>query len=41
MAVDDIETYCENGIWKTRWRASDEPFAAGGGDNARPAKARS
>ncbi|WP_329000037.1 hypothetical protein OHA18_37090 [Kribbella sp. NBC_00709] len=31
MAVDDIETYCENGIWKTRWRASDEPFAAGGG----------
>jgi hypothetical protein len=21
MAVDDIETYCESGTWKTRWRA--------------------
>jgi hypothetical protein len=31
MAIDDIETYCENGIWKTRWRNSSEPFAAGGG----------
>jgi hypothetical protein len=29
--VDDIETYCDNGIWKTRWRNSPEPFAAGGG----------
>jgi hypothetical protein len=29
--VDDIETYCENGIWKTRWRNTTQPFAAGGG----------
>ncbi|MFF0344753.1 hypothetical protein [Kribbella sp. NPDC004875] len=29
--VDDIETYCDNGIWKTRWRSSPKPFAAGGG----------
>jgi hypothetical protein len=28
--VDDIETYCDNGVWKTRWRNSAEPFAAGG-----------
>jgi hypothetical protein len=20
MAIHDVETYCENGIWKTRWR---------------------
>ena len=31
MAVDDIETYFEDGIWKTRWRNGEEPFAAGGG----------
>jgi hypothetical protein len=30
MAVDDVETYCENGIWKTRWRRSIKPFAVGG-----------
>jgi hypothetical protein len=29
--VDDIETYCENGVWKTRWQHSAEPFATGGG----------
>lgn len=29
--LDDIETYCENGIWKSRWRTSTEPFAVGGG----------
>jgi hypothetical protein len=29
--VDDVETYCDNGIWKTRWRHSTKPFAAGGG----------
>jgi hypothetical protein len=30
MAVDDVETYCENGIWKTRLRHSTQPFAVGG-----------
>ncbi|MEU8222446.1 hypothetical protein [Kribbella sp. NPDC048915] len=30
MTVDDIETYCENGIWKTRWRTTGKPIAAGG-----------
>jgi hypothetical protein len=30
-AVDDVETYCEDGVWKTRWRHSTKPFAAGGG----------
>ncbi|HZN74838.1 MAG TPA: hypothetical protein VFC00_24645 [Micromonosporaceae bacterium] len=29
--IDDVETYCENGVWKTRWRNSAKPFAAGGG----------
>lgn len=29
--VDDIETYCDDGVWKTRWRNSPEPFSAGGG----------
>jgi hypothetical protein len=28
--LDDIETYCDNGTWKTRWRNSRKPFAAGG-----------
>jgi hypothetical protein len=28
--IDDVETYCDNGIWKTRWRNSTKPFAAGG-----------
>jgi hypothetical protein len=31
MALDDVETYCENGVWKTRWQHSPEAFAAGGG----------
>jgi hypothetical protein len=31
--LEDVETYCENGIWKSRWRNSPEPFAAGGGKN--------
>ncbi|GAA1717554.1 hypothetical protein GCM10009745_77840 [Kribbella yunnanensis] len=30
-SVDDIETYSENGVWKTRWRNSTAPFATGGG----------
>jgi hypothetical protein len=30
MAVD-VETYCENGVWKTRWRHSTKPFAVGRG----------
>ena len=30
-SADDIETYSENGVWKTRWRHSTYPFAAGGG----------
>jgi len=29
--VDDVETYCESGVWKTRWQRSTEPFSAGGG----------
>ncbi|GAA1113786.1 hypothetical protein GCM10009630_08850 [Kribbella jejuensis] len=29
MALDDVQTYCDNGIWKTRWRNSTEPFSAG------------
>ncbi|NIK58200.1 DUF2188 domain-containing protein [Kribbella shirazensis] len=29
--IDDVETYCDNGIWKSRWRNSIKPFAAGGG----------
>ena len=29
--VDNIETYCENGIWKTRWQHSTKPFATGSG----------
>lgn len=29
--LDNLETYCENGIWKTCWRHSTKPFAAGGG----------
>ncbi|MFC9694989.1 hypothetical protein ACFTSF_40960 [Kribbella sp. NPDC056951] len=29
--VDDIETYSENDVWKTRWRNSTAPFAADGG----------
>jgi predicted RNA-binding Zn ribbon-like protein len=28
MAIDDIETYCKNGTWKTRWCNSTKPFAA-------------
>ena len=32
--IDDVETYCENGVWKTRWRNSAKPFAAGGGKAA-------
>jgi hypothetical protein len=31
MAVGDVETYCENGIWKTRWYGSTQPFSTGGG----------
>ena len=29
--IDGIETYCENGVWKSRWQHSTEPFATGGG----------
>jgi hypothetical protein len=29
--LEDVETYCENGVWKSRWRNSPEPFATGGG----------
>jgi hypothetical protein len=29
--VDAVETYCEKGIWKNRWRGSTKPFASGGG----------
>lgn len=29
--VDDVETYCEAGVWKTRWLHSAEPFATDGG----------
>jgi hypothetical protein len=25
-----VETYCENGVWKSRRNDSDEPFSAGG-----------
>ncbi|MGZ0146029.1 hypothetical protein ACXJJ3_03060 [Kribbella sp. WER1] len=28
--VDDIETYFDDGVWKSRWRNSRQPFAAGG-----------
>ncbi|HEY3001040.1 MAG TPA: hypothetical protein VGJ44_01710 [Kribbellaceae bacterium] len=28
--IDDIETYCERGVWKTRWRRSRTPFSVGG-----------
>jgi hypothetical protein len=35
MALDDIETYCENGVWKTRSRHNTEPFAAAGGGGGR------
>jgi hypothetical protein len=30
VSIDDIETYCEDGVWKTRWYHSTEPFATGG-----------
>ncbi|HZX05007.1 hypothetical protein [Kribbella sp.] len=36
--VDDIETYCDNGIWKTRWRNSPQPFATGGGNQRQVTK---
>ena len=29
--VDDVETYCDAGVWKTRWVCAAEPFASGGG----------
>lgn len=29
--IDDVETFCENRVWKTRWRRSPEPFTVGGG----------
>ncbi len=29
--VDDVETYCEGGVWKSRWLHGSKPFAAGGG----------
>jgi hypothetical protein len=28
-AIDDVETYYEAGVWKTRWLHSAEPFATG------------
>ena len=28
--VDNVESYCEDGVWKTRWQRSTEPFASGG-----------
>jgi hypothetical protein len=31
LLVDDIETYYEDGAWKTRWLHSRRPFAKGGG----------
>lgn len=30
-SIGNIETYCEGGVWKTRWQHSDHPFASGGG----------
>lgn len=29
--VDNVESYCERGVWKSRWQHSAEPFAVGGG----------
>jgi hypothetical protein len=28
-AIDDVETYSEGGVWKTRWLHSAQPFATG------------
>jgi len=27
--LDDIETYCDASVWKTRWSGSAEPFSSG------------
>ncbi|HEY0618036.1 MAG TPA: DUF2188 domain-containing protein [Kribbella sp.] len=29
MSSTDIETYCEDGVWKNRWLDSRQPFSTG------------
>jgi hypothetical protein len=29
MSSTDIETYCEDGVWKNRWLESGQPLSAG------------